>query len=117
MTVYIYSTLPTAVEYPVEGSPELIRIDGDAGIPDKRFTTSRGAVTEVTDEQYKALQDNQVFRLHTENGYLKAEAQKHKADEVARNMNEKDKSKPDTPESLAADGHATPSNDKVRKSK
>lgn len=112
--IYIYSTLPTAVEYTVEGSPELIRIDGDAGVPDKRLTTSRGAVTEVTDDQYRALQENHVFKLHVENGYLVADTKKHKADDVASGMNEKDKSRPDTPESLAADGFAKPSTDKVK---
>lgn len=117
MTIYIYSTLPMAVEYPVEGSPELIRIEGDAGVPDKRFTTSRGAVTEITDEQYQALRDHHVFKLHVENGYLAADSKKHNPDEVAGGMNEKDKSKPDTPESLASDGHAVPSTEKVSKKK
>lgn len=113
--VYIYSTLSAAVEYPVDGSPELIRIEGDAGIPDKRLTTSRGAVTEVTDDQYRALQENHVFNLHVKNGYLVADTKKHKADDVAADLNENDKSRPDTPESLAADGQPVPSTEKVKK--
>lgn len=108
MTVYIYSTLSAPVEYPVEGSPELIRIDGGAGIPDKKLITSRGFVTEVTDEQYQALQRNHVFKLHVENGYLTSDTKKHKADDVAGAMNEKDASKPDTAEKLAAEGMPAP---------
>lgn len=114
MTVYIYSTLSAPVEYTVEGSPELIRIDGGAGIPDKKFVTARGLVTDVTDEQYAALKKNHVFRLHEENGYITADTKKHDADEVAGAMNEKDQSKPDTKESLAAEGMPAPAEEKKR---
>ncbi len=115
MTVYLYSTLAAPVEYPVEGSPELIRVDGGAGIPDKKFVTSRGYMTEVTDEQYAALQQSHVFRLHMDNGYITADTKKHDAEEVAGAMNEADKSKPDTKESLAAEGMPAPSDEKKKK--
>jgi hypothetical protein len=101
--LYVYSTLATDQDYAVSGSEEFIRINGDAGITGKNLVTSKGAVTTITPEQYIALQDNHVFKLHADNGFIVVDEKPYDKDDVLNTLNPNDPSKPFTTESYNAE--------------
>ncbi len=98
--MYIYSTLSTDVSYNTKMGEILIA--GGANIPDQHLLTPYGKVTKVTDDQYAALQEVEVFRTHVDNGYIRADKNKEDAEKVAADMTGRDASAPDTEESLMA---------------
>lgn len=98
--MYIYSTLSADVVYTTEAGDILIA--GGANIPDQHLLTPYGKVTKVTDEQYEALQKVEVFKIHVDNGYIRADKAKEDAEKVAADMTGRDESAPDTEESLMA---------------
>jgi hypothetical protein len=113
--VYIYSTLSndqlytnyTAVadspnKLPIKGSTILVK--GKANILDKRFFTPQGVVTKVSAEDLSELRRNKVFNLHVANGFITVSEAKADPDIVAADMTGRDKSAPDTAESLLAEG-------------
>jgi MinD-like ATPase involved in chromosome partitioning or flagellar assembly len=80
-------------------------IKGKANITNKVLVTPRGVATTVTDEQLAQLKRCKMFMTHLENGFLfideKAKsATADKADEVAKNMQAKDKSAPPKKEDI-----------------
>lgn len=100
--MYIYSTISADVDYQTEHGN--IRVNGQANIANRNFITPRGVATKVTDEQFAELKKNHVFQLHMENGFISAERHREDADKVASNMTGRDKSAPDTPETMLLDG-------------
>lgn len=89
--VYVYSTLTRDQRYTnyVPGGGDLpiaagsVLIKGGANLADKHFVTSRGTVTEITQDQYEFLKTNEDFKRHVENGFLYVDASgKSKAKEV-----------------------------------
>lgn len=107
MRYYIYSTLAAPQAYttylknsekelPIVESTVLIK--GGTGVMDaKNIQTPRGVMTEVSEAEYKALQQNYVFNMHVENGYITVEEKEVKVDKIAKDMSHDDKSRPITP--------------------
>lgn len=112
MTHYVYNTLANDQRYTERGKNRTVVasvfIAGKANIPNKHMLTSRGVVTEVTDEQLAILRNNAIFKLHEKNGFITVERRKVNADKVADSMNNNDPSAPDTEAKLAAEGAETP---------
>lgn len=100
--VYVYSTLVADQAYGVKGSPETILIKGGSHITRKDLVTPYGIMTTITPEQLLALQENHVFNLHSENGFITVDDKPRAVEDVVATMNSEDSSKPDTKESLEA---------------
>lgn len=102
MTVYIYSTLANDNKYTVytKGGADLpsvekqIHIKGGAGVADKRGDTKYGMLTEITEEEYKALQTVHSFQRHVENGFIYASETKVDPEAAAADMTGRDESAP-----------------------
>lgn len=93
MARYVYSTLSSPVSYDCDG--HMIRIEGGANIPNKYMLTPLGVVTNITDEEASALEQNRVFQIHKANGVVRIEAKKAEVEAVVSGM-EADVSAPDT---------------------
>lgn len=110
---HITSTLTTPVEYTLykktaggEMIPvETVRIEGGANVASKHFVTPEGVVTQVTDKQIELLEQNEVFRLHRSNGFLKV----HRSDKVdVDGLTPADESAPITPKHYTKRGKKAP---------
>lgn len=121
--VYIFSTLSTNqlyTKYLKSEANELARVDrtvlvkGGANVADKHFVTPRGVVTEVSDEDYALLKDNDLFNTHVKNGYITVEEKNVNVDKVVSNMTSADESAPLTPESYIVEDKAPPVSNKKR---
>jgi len=115
MANYIYSTL-TAPQIYIQYAPgngnvrvsqKRILIHGGANLarPSGNFesrlgvSTSRGEVTEVSDEDLLLLEKNLCFKNHVKDGFITVRREEHKEIENAvKDMAAKDKSAPKTPE-------------------
>lgn len=103
---YIYSTLAADTGYATysKGGADLpvmehvIYVKGKAGVADHHFITPRGVVTSVTDEELAQLEQNPVFKLHKENGYITVESKQHDVEKVVADMKGRDVSAPLVPE-------------------
>ena len=103
---YIYSTLtaPNLYTNYVKSNSDLpiveskVLINGGANVASKNLITPYGVVTSVTDEQLEALQQNDDFKLHVENGFIKISTAKEDADVVAADMNSRDDAAPIVPQ-------------------
>lgn len=102
-SLYVYSTLSSAVNYQVTqtGGGDLpvgiqdIVIQGGANIPDKFLRTPDGAViTPITEQEYEALQANEIFKLHVKNGFITVSDKKADPEKVAADMTTRDQSAP-----------------------
>ncbi|OOF43040.1 hypothetical protein BKK51_12215 [Rodentibacter trehalosifermentans] len=91
----VYAETGADIKVPVEG----ILIKGGAGVMNDRLFTPLGVSTEVTKEQLALLEQNPIFRLHKENGYLVVQDKNADAEKVSSNMNSRDNSAPLTPSS------------------
>src|SRR5699024_9613354 len=103
---YIYSTLASDQVYVERGQNRQIVasvfIAGQANIPNKHMLTSRGVSTKVSAEEKAVLENNKVFQLHRENGFITIESKKANVDKVADSMNNNDPAQPDTEARLDA---------------
>lgn len=99
---YIYSTLSADQDYALyrkEQDPHslpapirTIRVNGKANVmDDKTFLTPRGALTKVSDEELKILQQIPAFNEHLKAGYLTVEKSEADPDRVSEDMTGKDK--------------------------
>lgn len=102
---YVYSTLScnniyrsykATSDLPVAGDEVLIK--GGANIATKNLVTPRGVVTEIDENQLQLLQNDEVFKLHQKNGFIKIEEKLVDAEVVAADMDSRDQSAPLTPE-------------------
>lgn len=103
-THWIVSTLSANMDYTTYGKgggdlpvvAGVVHVAGGANIPDKFMRTPEGGViTGVTDEELSMLQENEVFRLHKQNGFIKILDSKPKSSEVAASdMEGRDQSAP-----------------------
>lgn len=107
---YVYSTLACDQLYtnwrvsditgqdPAHIGHVLVR--GGAGIANSRtLVTPQGVVTEVSDDQLALLEQNDDFKRHKVNGYIRVEARAKDLDKVTGDMSAGDKSRPYTPKS------------------
>lgn len=86
-----YEETPSGGKIPAKA----ILIRGGSNVVDKRtLVTPHGIVTEVTEEELKMLEENEVFRQHCANGFLVVTHSEKDAKRVAGDMAEKDASAP-----------------------
>ena len=101
----------------VAGSfPRVIKevlIKGGANVANKNLVTPDGVLTEVSDEDYEALQTVYVFQQHVKGGLIKViSSSKEKEQEKAKkDMSEGDGSAPLTPKSYKKKGKKAPVSD------
>lgn len=99
---YVYSTLSAPQEYVTYNSgaadlPQAVQsvfIAGGANVAGKHLVTPLGVVTKVTDEELKALETNEVFKLHKENGFVTVSDAKVDPEVVAADMTSRDEAAP-----------------------
>lgn len=114
MSVYIYSTLSQDTAYtsykPLLNDRDIsqveskILIKGGAGVINKNLVTPMGTVTKVTDEEYAMLEENQVFQMHVQNGFIVAERAKANINKVAKDMESRDRGSQLIPSDLKKEG-------------
>jgi hypothetical protein len=102
---HIYSTLSTDMRYASYRSDtkesileRAVLIKGGANVCDKHLFTPKGIVTQVNDDDLKFLEQNEVFKMHVKNGYIKVEKSEKKIDKVVCDMQARDISAPKQPE-------------------
>lgn len=98
---YVYSTMSASVRYDIGGGRDVL-IAGGANVPNKHMVTSAGVVTTVSAADLELLENNRVFGIHKQNGFIRIEAKRHDVEKVAVDMERADASAPDT-EADAAD--------------
>ena len=100
---YVFSTLTasnTYVKYNPQGGGDLPSVDrsvtikGGSNLPNKHMLTSIGYMTEVSDEDMSWLQEDEIFKLHVKNGYIKVRDKPADAEKVATDLNTRDQSAP-----------------------
>ena len=106
-TKYVFSTLacdqlytawtPTSNDMKEKGHQVFIK--GGAGVANDRIITPLGVMTEITEDQFAILQQNEDFKRHVKAGFLTVQDKKHDVEKVAADMNRQDPSAPKTPES------------------
>lgn len=110
MTVHIYSTLTAGNDYvfykqDAHGLPQaekIISVKGGANVPDK----VTGLVlpcshTELTDEEYEALKEHSLFKLHVANGFIRVSKTETKdTAKATKDLVKEDDSAPLTPEKM-----------------
>lgn len=110
-THYVFSTLTSGMLYTrtAPGGGDLpittaeVYIAGGTNIPDKYLRTSIGVMTPVTDEELSVLQENEVFKLHEANGFMKIQEKPADPEKVAADMITRDQSAPLVEEDFAED--------------
>jgi rRNA maturation endonuclease Nob1 len=105
---YVFSTLATDMTYvnwhsPGEGIPPMegkhINIRGGAGVArnvraGSDIWTPLGDVTEISDEDLALMEQNEVFRLHQKNGFIRVQKKSSEVEKAVADMNRKDNSSP-----------------------
>lgn len=121
---YVYSTLSTSMDYATyhKGGGDLdvvhntVTVNGGANVmnadPDKGLYTPRGVVTQVTDAELEELKQNPLFKLHVDNGFITYDNQEVAVEKKIRDMKNKDKSAPKTPDDYK-NGGPTPGGKKI----
>jgi hypothetical protein len=102
---YVFSTLSSDQAYSVvksraDGSYDIVGsvlIRGGANVADKHFVTPRGVMTRITEDEFKAIENDTSFILHVANGYLKYEDAPADVEKVVADMEGRDQSAPLTP--------------------
>ena len=105
MGKYIFSTSTANQKYPIyrdTGDKGLsviksyVLIHGGANLPSKVLVTPKGVMTSITDDEWDRLQKSSSFQKHRKRGFLTVEDAPTDADEVAGDMESRDKSAPMT---------------------
>lgn len=114
MSVYIYSTLSQDTAYtsykPLLNDRDISQVEskvlikGGSGVINKNLVTPMGTVTKVTDEEYALLEENQVFQMHVQNGFIVAERAKASINKVAKDMESRDRGSQLIPSDLKKEG-------------
>lgn len=102
MSHFVYSTLASDVKYTNHeaGGADLPRpvfevlIRGGAGVANDRLITPLGVVTEITDQQLEQLQQNPVFQIHRNNGFVTVQSRSVDIEKVVADMTGRDNSAP-----------------------
>jgi hypothetical protein len=102
MKLYVYSTLAADVNYThyAKGGGDLpiadrsVIIKGGAGVANDRLVTPHGVATEIEAEDLVFLEQNEIFRLHRKNGFIKVEEKSFDVEAVTGDMNAADPSRP-----------------------
>lgn len=101
----VWETLPSGMKK-VKKS---VIIKGGANVIDKvTMQTPNGVVTEITEEQYKTLQECPAFVKHLENGFLEVMKAEKEAKETAKKKGKKDGGAQLTPKDFEERGQKAP---------
>lgn len=102
--MFVFSTLAANMLYTLyapdsaNGTPRAVKeilIKGGAGVADRRtLITPLGVVTEIDAEDLESLMQNDVFKLHMNNGFIVVEDSKKDVEAVVPTMNHRDASAP-----------------------
>lgn len=114
--VYVFSTLTASQEYRKysKGGADInvversVFIAGGSNIPDKYLRTPIGVMTHISDEDYAWLKEDESFKLHEKNGFIKVENKAFEAEVVAADMETRDQSAPTVDADLKDEGLKTP---------
>lgn len=90
-----YADTGTDIKVPTNG----VLIKGGAGVMNDRLFTPLGVCTEISKDQLALLEQNPIFKLHRDNGYIVVQDKKADAEKVSSDMNSRDNSAPMTPSS------------------
>lgn len=111
MTQYVYSTLTADNEYVQwvkngdhQNIERRVLINGGHGVMNKNFLTPLGVATEVSDEEMAFLLQNDAFKLHVANGFIRMDKKKVDTEKVAADMKLRDNSAPIVPSDYAPGG-------------
>lgn len=74
-----------------------VTIQGGHGVANKVLFTPKGVATQVSDEDFEFLMNNESFKTHMARGYMTIDKKKIEPEKKARNMADKDGSAPLTP--------------------
>jgi hypothetical protein len=107
---FLYSTLTAPQNYAIhkknpDGSYSIARdilINGGHGLTNRFGVLLQGALTEVDDETLSLLEQDYVFCLHRDNGYIKVDRKKHEVESAISDLNQRDKSSPATAQDIDA---------------
>lgn len=121
--VYVYSTLSCDTGYATykKGGGDLpivehiVFIKGGAGVANDRFITPLGVATGVSNEEAELLEQNEVFRLHRENGFITMQKKQVDVEKVVADMVGRDVSAPIVPEDFSEKSKAKPHSSSQRK--
>lgn len=103
MSKFIYSTLANDNRYTgwKTGGADLpsveveVIVKGGANVMDPRRDETRGGqVTEISDEEFDAIKDSEVFQRHVKNGFVIVSDTKGDPDKVSTDMTGRDNSAP-----------------------
>lgn len=101
--VYVFSTLTNGTNYGLyikNGDVAIktgsIKINGGANLANKVLVTPKGAMTVLEDKQFELLQNDPIFKIHLEKGFITFEKKKADVEDVAKDMTSKDASAPIT---------------------
>lgn len=111
---YVYSTATCPISYVQYAPPsdsetksrggtshnrvvKKVTIMGGHGVANKVLFTPRGVATQVSDEDFEFLMQNESFKTHMERGYMTVDKKKIEPEKKAKNMADKDGSAPLTP--------------------
>lgn len=122
--IYVYSTLTADQVYTsyvtdpngIAQPKSSIFIAGQANITNKNFVTPLGVVTEVTAEELAELKQNDMFKLHAQNGFISISEAKADPEVVAADMTGRDQSAPLVLEDLDSEDEAPVTNKPEAKS-
>jgi hypothetical protein len=115
--IYVYSTMTGPVEYAIwaRGGGDIptirksVRIEGGANVADKHLYTPRGVLTIISEEDYDILQQDGVFQIHKENGFITVEqSQASSIERAVADMESQDNSAPLTPNDFDGVGGPKP---------
>lgn len=96
--IYIYSTLSNDQRYQLKDGRSVL-VAGKANVANKQLITPKGMATAISEDEFNLLQENIVFKAHSNNGFVSASHDKQDAEAFAsRNLEASDKSAQDTPE-------------------
>lgn len=111
MTNYVFSTLANDQKYQNWASGEggnnnpgySVFIKGGSGVANDRLITPQGIMTQISDDDLAALEQNEVFKLHRANGHITVKARSSDPEKIAADMNRDDPSAPRTPADYVGD--------------
>ncbi len=118
---YVYSTGTCSAYYclydnNIGGNVAVLKkkvlIHGGHGVASDKIAshmihTPKGVVTNVSDEDFNFLLENKSFQRHIKSGFITHDPKKIKAEKMAVNMTEKDKSAPLTPKDFVPGPNST----------
>lgn len=116
MTKQVFSTLAADTAYAswvagdngvlYQNHEKTVLIKGGAGVANDRIITPLGVCTEITDEQYDAIKDDETFKLHVRNGFVLVTDKPAPIEVVVPDMEARDNSAPLVPEDYSAEAAA-----------